>query len=624
VATRVLARCLTEPRYSVLVFSPTEDQSKEFLSYVAQMNDDLGCPVPLIRQSLSELAWSNGSRVKAKADSPRGSRGFTPNMIVVDEGAQVSDELYLSIKPMMVLGQSEMMVLSTPFGKHGWFFDIWDDPKKLQKWETFKVTAYDCPRIDPAVLEEHRLTMPARWFNQEYNCHRPTSKVVLWSGIIREVQHLRVGDKLCCVNRDTGLVQSCNVVEKRSTGIATMNRVTLETGDVFVASDGHPVQTRSGRVSLCNAADLHLVPNGIPSLSKDAALARLVGFNTGDGTITRRGSGAMAGKLSGGFYSKYHDDLVPVSDDMVLAGLCEKPPRIQSKKGKPGTPDTYQIQFGNQAALRMVEAGCPIGKKVNVAFGVPQWILEGSKEIRREYVAALWGAEGSCACGRSLTIGMAKSLGVDGLRFWRAIQDILENDFLVSTNLVTKVCSGKQWHQLLVTGGSKGFTNFVRRVGYRYSRYKTAAAHEWTCYIRARAFAGRDRVVKVRDLVASGLSYSAVGRQLGCSKDVAYFLNSGAVAGNRINGFPGFDEWVATRRSKSGIYLSVVSREQLPAEDVVNIEVDSPDHSYLMSSGIDNFNCEFNDAVDAVFGKSVIDAAERDDARFEPLYLGTP
>jgi hypothetical protein len=168
VATRVLARCLTEPRYSVLVFSPTEDQSKEFLSYVAQMNDDLGCPVPLIRQSLSELAWSNGSRVKAKADSPRGSRGFTPNMIVVDEGAQVSDELYLSIKPMMVLGQSEMMVLSTPFGKHGWFFDIWDDPKKLQKWETFKVTAYDCPRIDPAVLEEHRLTMPARWFNQEY------------------------------------------------------------------------------------------------------------------------------------------------------------------------------------------------------------------------------------------------------------------------------------------------------------------------------------------------------------------------------------------------------------------------------------------------------------------------
>lgn len=152
------------------MFSPTEDQSKEFLGYVREMNEELGCPVPLIRESLSELAWANGSRIKAKADSPRGSRGFTPNMIVVDEGAQVSDELYLSIKPMMVLGQAEMIILSTPFGKSGWFFDIWDDERKLSQWQPFKVTAYECPRIDRAILADHAATMPPRWFNQEFLC----------------------------------------------------------------------------------------------------------------------------------------------------------------------------------------------------------------------------------------------------------------------------------------------------------------------------------------------------------------------------------------------------------------------------------------------------------------------
>lgn len=169
-AARVLARCLTRSRYKSLVFSPTEDQSKEFLNYVREMNADLGCPVPLIRESMTELAWSNGSLVKAKPDSPRGSRGFTPDLVVVDEGAQVSDELFLSINPMMVLGKAEMMILSTPFGKLGWFFDIWDSPAKLSYWTQFRVTAEQCPRIDHAILEEHRATMPPRWFDQEYNC----------------------------------------------------------------------------------------------------------------------------------------------------------------------------------------------------------------------------------------------------------------------------------------------------------------------------------------------------------------------------------------------------------------------------------------------------------------------
>ena len=166
-ACRVLSRCLTRKTY-VRVHNPTGDQSQEFLQLAREMNDAMGCPVPLIRESLSELAWINGSKIKAKPDSPRGARGPTPDIVVIDEAAQVSDELYLSLVPMMLLGKAEMMALSTPFGKQGWFFDIWDKPESLALWESFRITADDCPRIDPLVLEEHRATMPPRWFDQEY------------------------------------------------------------------------------------------------------------------------------------------------------------------------------------------------------------------------------------------------------------------------------------------------------------------------------------------------------------------------------------------------------------------------------------------------------------------------
>lgn len=169
VADKVLVRCLTR-RSQVLIFSPTEDQSKELLGYVRQMNDALGCPVPLVRESQTEMEWAGGSRVKVKTDRPKSSRGFTPDMVVIDEAAQVSDDLYLSVLPMMALGTADLFALSTPFGKRGWFFEMWDEPGKRAYWTTYTITAYQCPRIKPEILAQHRATMPARWFAQEYEC----------------------------------------------------------------------------------------------------------------------------------------------------------------------------------------------------------------------------------------------------------------------------------------------------------------------------------------------------------------------------------------------------------------------------------------------------------------------
>jgi len=169
VGAMVTGRSLTR-RTQTLLFAPTEDQSKELLQYVREMNDALGCPVPLVRESQTELAWANGSRVLAKTDRPKSARGFTPDLLVIDEAAQISDELYLSIKPMLILGKCDLLALTTPFGKVGWFFNLWDDEKQSRYWRKWKITAYECPRIRRDVLAEHAATMPPRWFNQEYMC----------------------------------------------------------------------------------------------------------------------------------------------------------------------------------------------------------------------------------------------------------------------------------------------------------------------------------------------------------------------------------------------------------------------------------------------------------------------
>ena len=54
--------------------------------------------------------------------------------------------------------------MSTPRGKIGHFYDLWE----AGEWTREKVTAYQVPRISKEFLEEEKRTMPAHLFSQEY------------------------------------------------------------------------------------------------------------------------------------------------------------------------------------------------------------------------------------------------------------------------------------------------------------------------------------------------------------------------------------------------------------------------------------------------------------------------
>lgn len=171
-ATRVLARCLARRNFNALIFSPTRFQSTEFLDYVREMALAVKCSVTLTNEARQEARFSNGSTVLSLPDSPTGVVGVRqPNMLVIDEGAKVSDALYYSVFPMAGLENCEIDVLSTPFGKRGWFFELWDAASgKGYGWESHLITADHCPRLSPEFLAEAKMQMGDRWFKQEFYC----------------------------------------------------------------------------------------------------------------------------------------------------------------------------------------------------------------------------------------------------------------------------------------------------------------------------------------------------------------------------------------------------------------------------------------------------------------------
>jgi hypothetical protein len=166
-AVLALHEALYTPRALVLLLSPSLRQSQELFRKVLATYNSIKS-IPSTMESALRLELENGSRIVSlpgKEETVRGFSGVT--LLVVDEAARVSDDLYYSVRPMLAVSGGRLVCLSTPFGKRGFFFNEWEEG---QNWERIQITAHDCPRISDEFLDEERHALGDYWYRQEYLC----------------------------------------------------------------------------------------------------------------------------------------------------------------------------------------------------------------------------------------------------------------------------------------------------------------------------------------------------------------------------------------------------------------------------------------------------------------------
>lgn len=159
---------LYEPGALTLLLSPSQRQSQELFRSCLSVYRALDRPVPPEAESALRLELENGSRIVSlpgKEGTIRGLAGV--KLLIIDEASRVPDDLYMAVRPMLAVSGGRLVLLSTPFGTRGFFWEAW---KNRKDWDYYEVDATQCPRISPEFLEEEKRTMGDWWFTQEYMC----------------------------------------------------------------------------------------------------------------------------------------------------------------------------------------------------------------------------------------------------------------------------------------------------------------------------------------------------------------------------------------------------------------------------------------------------------------------
>jgi cytochrome c-type biogenesis protein CcmE len=191
-AILAILKALTRPGSTVLVVAPGERQAKLLFSKAASLYRQAGYPLPAHSERRTGLELSNGSIIEALPAVERTTRGYSVDLLVVDEAAAVPDMDYHGILPALIATQGEQVLLSTPRGKRGFFHELWHS---ADDWMRVMVRSED--------LEAFRHTMPEQFFRQEFYCEWLDTEGSLFSyddietalSAGEDVQALEIGDE---------------------------------------------------------------------------------------------------------------------------------------------------------------------------------------------------------------------------------------------------------------------------------------------------------------------------------------------------------------------------------------------------------------------------------------------
>ena len=118
------------------------------------------------RPTKSKIQLKNGSVIMCLPTgvSGLGIRGYTIDLLIADEAAFIPEEVWTAITPMLSVTKGDIILLSTPHGKEGFYYDCFQN----EDYSSFHISSEECGRIDEKFLKREKERMTKVQYAQEY------------------------------------------------------------------------------------------------------------------------------------------------------------------------------------------------------------------------------------------------------------------------------------------------------------------------------------------------------------------------------------------------------------------------------------------------------------------------
>jgi hypothetical protein len=175
VSAKAVKFAFDHPGTTILIIAASQRQSsllfEKVKANIDRKSEEDGEDYYVEPPTLTKILLSNKSRIYSLPAGRTGYfiRGFTIDLLIADEAAYIPETVWTAVIPMLAVsrklrGLGTLILLSTPFGKGGFFYDSFADPD----FRAFHISSEDCSRIPRDFLAKEKRRMTKQEYRQEY------------------------------------------------------------------------------------------------------------------------------------------------------------------------------------------------------------------------------------------------------------------------------------------------------------------------------------------------------------------------------------------------------------------------------------------------------------------------
>ena len=341
-------------------------------------------------------------------------------------------------------------------------------------------------------------------------------------------------------------------------------------------------------------------------------IARIFGFILADGSINIYERNTKFAACSFDFGTEL--DVKMFENDIKQCGLNMCKFSHNSRSFNDITHTTYSVTHNGALPCLLIALGVTFGKKTETSRNpIPEWIMNGSKNVKREFISGFQGGDGCKIRWNKIDKGYnfvcAETSQQINPKYINSLETFMNQCVQLITELGVEVNMrdttilqdelGRAKVAYKISDKHSNLINYIDNIGYRYSNTKYTQSFVITEYLKYKNICYQEHIAfieRIRNLCDDGLNNTQIANKLNINVSYVSDVRRSYKNGRKINMYKlknnTIENWLKQITVINNmVFMPIISVEQVENRLISDITVESENHSFIAGNNFLSSNC---------------------------------